>query len=270
MFFVRVPTTDAEAFAAEWADLEIAGATEEDEAVVLWFDSAAEADAAARRWPHAVTGFEAPRNWNAAWQSSWQPSLVGESWYLVPPGDVSAAPPGRMRLEMHPGTRFGNGDHATTRLCLSWLEQLVRPGTRFLDLGCGSGLLALAASALGAEAFGCDVDAGATEEARQRGVRAWRGSVNAARSGTFDVVVANIQAAILAELRTEFARVVRPGGYLVLSGYWPDQREWARPGETWALLGESEADGWAASAWRRHEGGNGLSHRSAILLGRRS
>jgi ribosomal protein L11 methyltransferase len=123
------------------------------------------------------------------------------------------------------GLAFGTGEHPTTSLCLDWLERHVRPGCTLLDYGCGSGVLALAALALGAHrAFAVDNDEQALMATRanaelndvtQRLVVSAPGDLPAVR---VDVLAANILAGPLVELAPSFAAFVRPGGQLVLSG----------------------------------------------------
>ena len=203
---------------ASFADL--AGVEESDGRLRLWLNDEGEAAMLAERlraWLPAIERAEA-RIWNETWQGAWTPAEVGERFYLVPPGDDSPAPRGRIRLAMHAGTAFGNGDHATTHLCLMAMERYLRPGDTFLDVGCGSGLLGEAARASGAGTVaGCDLDAAAV----RRG--SFAGSVDAVRSASCDFVVANIQLGVLVELVPEFARVLRADGRLILSGVLDEQ-----------------------------------------------
>ena len=235
---------DAVMALAAFADL--AGVEESKGQLRLWLNDDGEAAALAERlraWHPAIERAEA-RNWNEAWQGEWKPAEVGERFYLVPPGDDSPARDGRIRLAMHAGTAFGNGDHATTHLCLMAMERYLRPGDTFLDVGCGSGLLGEAARALGAgRVAGCDLDPAAV----RRG--SFVGSVNAVRSASCDFVVANIQLGVLVELMPAFARVLRANGRLILSGVLDEQLADLREAVEAAGLIPSASDslaGWAS------------------------
>jgi ribosomal protein L11 methyltransferase len=171
------------------------------------------------------TVFEEPEdNWNANWQNAeWKAKAIGERLWLAPPWDPEPAPAGRLRLDMHPGTLFGNGDHPTTQLCLAALERHVFKGCTVVDIGCGSGLLSEAALLLGAGCVvGCDLDARAAREAR--GI-AFQGSVDGLKDNCTDVAIANIQLGILVDLLPEIGRILKPSGVAVLSGILEGQAE---------------------------------------------
>ena len=107
-------------------------------------------------------------DWAHSWQKYYRPLAVGEKLWIVPEWerDTAAIPDGATRLLMNPGLTFGTGSHASTQLCLEGLEDRVRPGDRVLDLGCGSGILAIAALCLGAgQAVGVDIDPKAADVA---------------------------------------------------------------------------------------------------------
>lgn len=186
-----------------------------------WFATSEEASRCARDLGGTLDE-EPEDNWNANWQNAeWRAMAIGEKLWLAPPWDPEPAPDGRLRLDMHPGTLFGNGDHPTTQLCLHALERHVSRGCTVADVGCGSGLLSEAALLLGAaRAIGCDLDARAVREAR--GI-AYQGSVDCLASESIDIVIANIQAGVLVALLPEIRRVLHPTGIAILSGLLEEQ-----------------------------------------------
>ena len=100
-------------------------------------------------------------DWANNWKQYYKPLTVGERLYIVPEWEKgeAAIPEGRTALYLNPGLIFGTGTHASTQLCLGGVEEFVKDGDRVLDLGCGSGILSIAALCLGAErAFGVDID----------------------------------------------------------------------------------------------------------------
>ena len=139
-----------------------------------------------------------------------------------------------MALRLNPGLTFGTGSHATTRLCLQALEKLVRPGMSVLDLGCGSGILSIAALLLGADrAYACDIDEKAVdvayENAALNGVGRDRYTVRAGdvlsdqglrrdMGGGWDIVVANIVADVIIALAPAALDLMKPGGVFLCSG----------------------------------------------------
>ena len=99
-------------------------------------------------------------DWATSWQKYYKPMAVGQRLYIVPEWERGeAVPDGRTALYLNPGLTFGTGSHASTRLCLEWVEEFAREGESALDLGCGSGILSIAALLLGSrEAVGVDID----------------------------------------------------------------------------------------------------------------
>lgn len=97
-------------------------------------------------------------DWENNWKQFYKPMEIGERLLVVPEWE-QAQEDGRVKLVLNPGLTFGTGSHATTRLCLQALEQHIHGGEKVLDLGCGSGILSIAALLLGAkDAFACDID----------------------------------------------------------------------------------------------------------------
>ncbi len=169
----------------------------------------------------------APRNWNEEWERTIQPMEVGPfwvhpSWY---PGDKPAH---LTALEIDPKMAFGTGYHETTRLLLRALDGLVRPGVSVLDVGTGTGILAIAALRLGAgSAFGFDIDewsaVNATENAWLNGVQdrfsVAEGSFETVPEGAiYGLVFANVIRDMLLTYAEEIIATVAPGGDLLLSG----------------------------------------------------
>lgn len=165
-------------------------------------------------------------------ESAWQPRLyqsvqarpIGQRLWLTP-ADEERVPSDRIPVRIRMGLAFGTGQHPTTALCLDWIERHGGDGMTFLDYGCGSGILAVAALVLGApRAFAVDNDPQAllatSANAALNGVadRLFVGAPETLPAVTVDVLAANILAAPLVELAATFSAHVRPGGLLVLSG----------------------------------------------------
>jgi ribosomal protein L11 methyltransferase len=250
IFVARIPVgaERADLVLAELMDTRFDGLVEGDEQFDVHFRDRAQAEECARRHSGEVVEVE-DRNWAAEWQAGWSPMPVGRRFHLAPAWCSDPTPPGRIRLEMRPGLVFGGGDHATTRFCLELLEDAVRPGCVFADIGSGSGILALAARALGASvAVGCDLWRDAAEETLRVSVPSWEGSVDALGSRSVDVLAANLPTGVLLTLMPEFERVLRRGGRMVLSGYLVDQREMVVDAAPWRVPRiERQDEDWAAA-----------------------
>jgi len=197
------------------------------------------------------------------WREFAEPVVVADSVMTIPAWmegiDVGE---GRVGVRIEPGGSFGLGDHPTTRLALEHVVSAVgsRPGCRLLDVGCGSGVLAIAAVLLGArEARGLDVSSAAVEAARanvERNGVSRRVRIDDTRAGeldeVYDVVVANILAPVLVGLADDLRRLCAPGGLIVLSGILDDRHDHVlaalEPAEP---IRSSVLDGWAGITLRR-------------------
>src|SRR5581483_2233561 len=168
-------------------------------------------------------------DWANAWKEHFHVQRIGERLVIVPSWREYAARPADVPLLLDPGMAFGTGLHPTTRLCLLAVERLVRPGHDVLDLGTGSGILAIAAARLGARSVqALDVEPVAIEVARTNAVRnqvddrveVALGSLPHPRvpPASRDLVLANITIRALQELQTAVRGVLRPGGRAVFSG----------------------------------------------------
>jgi len=171
----------------------------------------------------------AMEDWAEGWKQHFPPLYIGDKLLVLPTWEeVPPAVEGEI-LRLDPGMAFGTGGHATTRLCLEALVELMPLGhgvERVLDVGTGSGILAIAAVRLGArEVLACDIDPGAcavaADNCRLNGVEAQvrvTGQPLAELATGFDLVLANILAEENVRLANELVSRVRPGGWLVLSG----------------------------------------------------
>lgn len=191
----------------------------------------------------------ADREWERAWLDDFRPMRYGERLWICPTEHTVDARDAVV-LQLDPGLAFGSGTHATTRLCLEWLDRNPLEGKRVLDFGCGSGVLGIAAALLGASAvMGIDNDPQALVATRDNAVR---NSVNlitlapaALVRGSQDIVIANILAQPLIDLSPVLKDAISKEGDLVLSGIMTSQRDWvaAAYGDL-ILRGEQHLDGW--------------------------
>lgn len=176
-------------------------------------------------------------DWAHSWQKYYRPLAVGERLYIVPEWerDTAAIPAGATRLLMNPGLTFGTGSHASTQLCLEGIQEVLRPGDRVLDLGCGSGILAAAALCLGASwATGVDIDPKAVDVAYENAalndigrdkcrflagnVLADKGLVEELAQEKSGLVLANIVADVIIPLAPVVPRLLAAEGTFLCSG----------------------------------------------------
>jgi ribosomal protein L11 methyltransferase len=220
----------------------------------------------------------ADRAWEREWLKDFRPMRFGRRLWVCPAGQPPGSPDA-IRVELDPGMAFGTGTHATTALCLEWLDSGLSDGwleeARVIDYGCGSGILAIAALKLGAaHALAMDIDPQALLATGQ----------NAARNNVLDrvqitadpnisgppadVLLANILAGPLVDLAPLLARCVRPGGRIAVSGLLLEQAQAvAAAYEPWFdIVMTGARDGWGLLAGCRRDGEDRTVKRDADVL----
>jgi len=171
----------------------------------------------------------ADRAWEREWLRDFHAMRFGERLWVCPHHET-VPDPAAVVVGLDPGLAFGTGAHASTALCLTWLDAHLAPGSRVIDYGCGSGVLGIAAALLGArEVQSFDLDPQALIATAENAAANSVGPVVRVRAaaaqleGAADVLVANILASTLCALAQEFANLVRPGGQVVLAGILEDE-----------------------------------------------
>jgi len=162
---------------------------------------------------------------NSDWVKSYQESITPieiAPFYIHPTWD--APKEGMLNIELDPALAFGTGHHPTTAACLEAIASEVKSGDTVADIGCGSGILAIAAAKMGATVDACDTDpvsvGNTLENAEMNGVTfrsVWEGSAQQTQE-TYDVVIANIVADVLVFIASDLKRLLKEKGTLVLSG----------------------------------------------------
>lgn len=202
-------------------------------------------------------------DWENNWKQFYKPMEIGDRLIVIPEWESAGVPEGRVALRLNPGLTFGTGSHATTRLCLTALEKHVRGGETVLDLGCGSGILSIAALRLGAKsAFACDIDEKcvdvAYENAALNGIGKDRLTVrqgDATKEGPlrdaigtgYDVVVANIVADVIISLAPQVRHFLKEDGWFLTSGIIDDRADEvaaALVAAGWSIVESCTSEGW--------------------------
>jgi ribosomal protein L11 methyltransferase len=195
-----------------------------------------------RRLPEPQFELLVEVNWTEAWKEHYRPVAVGQRLQIVPAW-LEPPNPQRLAVRIEPGMAFGTGTHPTTQMCLEAIEELFQEGVddvphTAIDIGCGSGILSIAALKLGAQhVLGVDVDPEALESARQNAtlngvsthLELGQGSVAEVLRGAFSIqqaplVLANLLTPLIVRLLGEgLGNLLSPGGRLVLSGILEEQ-----------------------------------------------
>ena len=166
-------------------------------------------------------------DWSNAWKKYYHPVQVGEHLVVCPSWEAYDRQPDDVVLTLNPGMAFGTGTHDTTRLCMELLEKYITPQDTVLDVGCGSGILAITAALLGAnKIIGCDIDEVAVkvagENAELNGVQDriafHQGDLTSQVEGSFQIICANIVADVIIRLSKDAGRYLAKDGIFITSG----------------------------------------------------
>ncbi len=212
-------------------------------------------------------------DWAARSQAALGPVTVGDVT-IAPPWTVTPGLRARSKrlVIIQPSMGFGTGHHATTRLCLQWLQRAPLDDAAVLDVGTGSGVLAIAALQLGANVVvGIDVDPDALTSARENvalndaaaRIALHELSLSAAASAlgrTFDVILANLTGGLLCRDASAFRGLAAPGAQLIASGFQTHEKAQVAGAFTdagWALSGETEEQDWIGVRFVRFSGSSG-------------
>jgi ribosomal protein L11 methyltransferase len=206
-------------------------------------------------------------DWSTSWKANFKPLRIGRRLLIVPSWEQVEAGPDDIVLSLDPGMAFGTGGHETTRLCLERLETVLHsrpsaPPASVLDLGTGSGILAMAAARLGAgRVCAVDIDPDAVEVARENlAINGLTERVECSTTpletlvGPFDVILANILAEELVRLAPQLAARLACGGVLILSGILAEKEAFVRSGfaaQHLAYLETARQGEWVAMLYRK-------------------
>lgn len=207
-------------------------------------------------------------DWANNWKQYFKPFTIGEKLAVKPSWEDYSGDDGRKILEIDPASSFGTGQHHTTRLCLELLEKSVKEGDKILDMGCGSGILSIAAMLLGAKsAAAVDIEenaaATAQENARKNNIadevyKTYFGNILADEAladkidDKYDIITANIVADVLIAMKDYFVRYLRKGGTLIISGIIEERMDEvlsAVEGVGFIRQAVSVKEGWAAAQY---------------------
>lgn len=204
-------------------------------------------------------------DWANNWKQYFKPLTVGKRLVIKPSWEEYDPTDGRTVLEIDPASSFGTGQHNTTQLCLELIEKNLRDDDRVLDLGCGSGILSIAAVLLGADsATAVDISQNSVETAKENASKnnipaekytAYCGDIINDNSlvekigGGFDIIAANIVADVLIAMSPLFEKFLKKGSKLILSGIIIERADEvieAVKSKGYTLVEIREKDGWAA------------------------
>jgi len=213
------------------------------------------------RFGHTMFRKVSEHDWANEWKKYFHTTKVGEKIVIKPTWEEYVPAPQEVVLELDPGMAFGTGTHHTTSMCLQWLEKIIKPRMTVFDVGCGSGILAMAASLLGAQDVkAVDIDWTAVKVAKEnvalnnltKKVVVEQGDLLHGTKGQADVIIANIIADIIIMLLPDIPGKLKPAGRFLTSGIiedrWRDVEQAALK-QGLKAFGVSRKGGWVAAVF---------------------
>lgn len=225
------------------------------------------ADSARRISPDVAAEIEMMerRDWQSAWREFFTPVEAGRRFVVLPPWLAHLEHARRMEIVIEPKSAFGTGHHASTRLCLAALSELLdekrlHRGEWFLDLGCGTGVLGIAAVKSGMNGTGLDIDPLAIANSRENrelneadGLELLKGGIEKIRGEKYDLVMANILSEPLIDMAAQIVAAMKKDGCLILGGILDSQAEAVAAAYRQQGLGEPlllAEDEWRVLVWK--------------------
>jgi ribosomal protein L11 methyltransferase len=199
------------------------------------------------------------QDWANAWKQYYKPFKIGDNIVIKPSWEEYNQEEGDIVIELDPGMAFGTGTHETTKMCLELLEKYIKKDSTVFDVGCGSGILSIAASKLGAvKVIGVDIDEVAVRASREnvdisgvKNVEIKQGNLMDVIHGRADIVAANIIADVIIALSRVITGFLKPGGTFICSGIIKDRVEDVKAAlynNNFKILKLEEQGEWAAIA----------------------
>lgn len=201
-------------------------------------------------------------DWANSWKAFFKPTAIGKRLVVRPTWESYTPREDELVLDLDPGMAFGTGGHATTSMCARFLEKFLTPGSKVMDVGTGTGILAMSAALLGAkDVLAMDFDPVAVRVAEENirknqlagVIRVRQNDLLQGISEKADLIVANIIAAIIIRLFPQAREHLVPGGYLITSGIIGERKtevEKAGLAQGFELLEETLEEDWVAQVWR--------------------
>jgi len=204
-------------------------------------------------------------DWADSWKQYYKPIKTGKKIVIVPLWEEYTPEKGEITVLMDPGMAFGTGTHETTRLCATLLEKYQQEGDKMLDVGCGSGILAICAAKLGASlCYACDIDENAVRIAKENAEINATPNVKVGVSdllrqaektnGGYNICCANIVADIIIRLAPDIGSFIAPDGVIIVSGIITERAEEtisALNEHGWELFDSLRENGWFAGVLRK-------------------